>query len=122
MRSDTALHIRALRIASEAIPATFTPNPTLLPMNPLIGLSLSGASLTPFNDLAVGEGALGRPVWGPEQLLGDIELRLGLESPGVSRALRIMSWAARMDQLCDGGAFYARSFERNPFTIGPLSG
>lgn len=87
-------------------------------MHPLIGLSLSGATLTPFNDHAPGTGALGRPVWGPAQWLRDLELRLGLDCSPAPTALRTMRWAARMDTLVTSAGeesprrpFYARSFE-----------
>jgi RecB family exonuclease len=87
-------------------------------MHPLIGLSLSGATLTPFDDHPAGTGVLGRPVWGPAQLLRDLELRLGLERQPAPDALRTMRWAARMDTLAastdltpQARPFYARSFE-----------
>lgn len=58
-------------------------------MHPLVGLEFSGATLTPFDDLAPGQGVLGKPVWGPLEFLRDLELRLGLTG-GVesSSALR----------------------------------
>ena len=80
-------------------------------MHPLVGLDLSGASLTPFNDVAPGEGVLGQPVWGPEQFLRDLELRLGLGGPESTEALRVMRWAARMDPFALQGRFYSASFE-----------
>ncbi|HEY6727144.1 MAG TPA: PD-(D/E)XK nuclease family protein [Polyangiaceae bacterium] len=85
-------------------------------MHPLVGLEFSGATLTPFDDFAPGQGALGRPVWGPEEFLRDLELRLGLgdgaDSPG---SVRTAQWAARMDvvmagKVAGGERFYSASF------------
>lgn len=80
-------------------------------MHPLVSLELAGASLTPFDDLRTGEGVLGHPVWSPEQLLRDLELRSGLGEPEGAEALRVMRWAARMDGFAGHGCFYAASFE-----------
>lgn len=80
-------------------------------MHPLVGLDLAGASLTPFDDLRAGEGALGRPVWGPDQLLRDLELRLGLGKPEGAEALRVMQWASRINAFAAHGRFYSASFE-----------
>jgi RecB family exonuclease len=83
-------------------------------MHPLIGLEFSGATLTPFDDLAPGQGALGRPVWGPTQLLRDLELRLGLDSRVTSDAVRTARFAARMAQCGRRGRFYSASFGVDP--------
>ncbi|HEU5076242.1 MAG TPA: hypothetical protein VFU02_18745, partial [Polyangiaceae bacterium] len=80
-------------------------------MHPLVGLEFSGATLTPFDDYAPGQGALGRPVWGPQELLRDLELRLGLGG-GVeaSSSLRTAQWAARMERVAERQRFYSVSF------------
>ncbi|MET0409831.1 MAG: PD-(D/E)XK nuclease family protein [Polyangiaceae bacterium] len=68
-------------------------------MHPLIGLHLSGNTLTSLDDLAPGQGHLGRPVWNARQLLGDLELRLGLPRSHVSRGLRVQQWSKRLAAL-----------------------
>lgn len=80
-------------------------------MHPLVGLEFSGATLTPFDDLAPGQGALGKPVWGPLEFLRDLELRLGLAG-GIesSSALRTAQWAARMGRIGGAPRFYSASF------------
>lgn len=80
-------------------------------MHPLVGLEFSGATLTPFDDFVPGQGALGRPVWGPQELLRDLELRLGLAGgPESPLALRTAQWAARMDRVAEQPWFYSASF------------
>ena len=94
-------------------------------MRPLVGLELSGATLTPFDDFAVGQGVLGRPVWGPGEFLQDLELRLGLSGSagggghaggaggggtGELGHLRTAQWAARMDLLIGVARFFSASF------------
>lgn len=80
-------------------------------MDPLVGLEFSGATLTPFDEFAPGQGALGRPVWGPQELLRDLELRLGLAGgvEGLS-AVRTAQWAARIDRIAAVDRFYSASF------------
>jgi len=68
-------------------------------MHPLVGLDLSGNTLTPLDDLESVPGHLGRPVWNARQLLGDLELRLGLPRTQVSRGLRVQQWSKRMAAL-----------------------
>ncbi|HEX2734534.1 MAG TPA: PD-(D/E)XK nuclease family protein [Polyangiaceae bacterium] len=84
-------------------------------MHPFVGLELSGASLTPVNDLEPGTGRLGAPVWGPEELLRDLELRLGI--PQVeqdSSAVRVTRWAERIAPLAAAGRYYSSSFKLDP--------
>ena len=83
-------------------------------MHPLVGLNLGGATLTPFDDCVAGSGALGKPVWGPEQLLRDLELRLGLPSPQVNDAVRTARWAQRMSTIAAKRRFYTGSFDVDP--------
>jgi ATP-dependent helicase/nuclease subunit B len=68
-------------------------------MHPYVGLHLSGNTLTALDDPAPGQGHLGRPVWNARQLLGDLELRLGLGHARVSRGLRVQQWSRRLAAL-----------------------
>jgi ATP-dependent helicase/nuclease subunit B len=83
-------------------------------MRVLAGLELGGATLTRFDDRDSGQGAIGEVVWGPEQLLRDLELRLGLGTDQESAALRTAKWAERMAPIAPLGRFYSRSFEVDP--------
>lgn len=84
-------------------------------MHPYVGPEFSGAALIPANDPASATGTLGWPVWGPEQFLRDLELRLGLSrSQHDHPALRITRWAARMALLAPQGRFYSHSYEVDP--------
>jgi RecB family exonuclease len=83
-------------------------------MRILAGLQLGGATLTALDDLGVGHGVIGDAVWGPAELLRDLELRLGLSTEEESDALRVARWAGRMDQLAPAGRFYTRSFGMDP--------
>jgi integrase len=47
-------------------------------MTPFVGLFVGSAALTEHDDPEVGTAIIGRPVWSPTALLGDIELRLGI--------------------------------------------
>jgi hypothetical protein len=80
-------------------------------MRPLVGISLGGTALTDRDDLAIGSGTIGQPVWGPGQLLRDLELRCGIPGPVESHALRVQRWSARMAELAPKGRFYSRSYE-----------
>lgn len=81
---------------------------------PLVGLRLGGAALTPYDDLAPDTGTLGRPVWGPRELLADLELRLGLPRDEAPAALREQAFAARLKALVAPGKFWAASFGVDP--------
>jgi ATP-dependent helicase/nuclease subunit B len=65
-------------------------------VHPLVGLSLSGNTLTPLDEPGAAAGHLGRPVWNARQLLSDLELRLGLPRAQVSRGLRVQQWSKRL--------------------------
>src|SRR5262245_34535388 len=56
-------------------------------MNPLAALTSSRC----YRD------GLGVPVWGPTGLLHDLELRLGVPPPSTSTALRVRSYAERIE-------------------------
>jgi ATP-dependent helicase/nuclease subunit B len=77
----------------------------------LAGLELGGATLTAFDDLAPDTGVVGRAVFSPARLLGDLELRLGLVSAAEPEAVRIARWAERMERSASADCFYAKSFE-----------
>lgn len=83
-------------------------------MRILAGQKLAGATLTALDDLTVGRGAIGDAVWGPVELLRDLEIRLGLATDEEPDALRVAKWAERMDQVAPAGRFYTRSFEVDP--------
>lgn len=87
-------------------------------MHPLVGLQLSGNTLTPLDELAPGEGQLGRPVWNPRQLLSDLELRLGLPRPQLARGLRVQHWSQRMVRLMAdssrGAPYFAPAYAADP--------
>ncbi len=76
-------------------------------MKPTVGWGLSGPS---FVDSPQGA-RLGEPLWGPGELLRDLELRLGLPAVSVSEGARVSVYRARIGRLGSGAAFYARSFE-----------
>jgi ATP-dependent helicase/nuclease subunit B len=79
-------------------------------MHPLVGLHLDAVTLTSVDDLASRQGTVGKPVWGPKQLLRDLELRLGLNIPPSAEAVRVACFAARMTELAPHGRFYSQSF------------
>lgn len=85
-------------------------------MHPFLVLSHGHSALTPFNAFAPGQGALGKPVWGPGQLLRDLELRLGLGAGAevASDSSRTLSWSKRMRALAPEQPFYAASFAIDP--------
>ena len=81
-------------------------------LTPLISLLFAGRTLTEHDDLRPGEARIGCPVWGPAQLLGNLELQLGLPRPARSEAVRVQRWSRRMAALeaARPGRFYARSY------------
>ncbi|HWO10866.1 MAG TPA: hypothetical protein VNN80_15335, partial [Polyangiaceae bacterium] len=87
-------------------------------MHPLIGLHLSGNTLTPLEDLAPGEGRLGRPTWNATQLLADLELRLGLPRARVLRGARVQQWSKRLAALASARAgdvpYFAAAYAVDP--------
>lgn len=80
-------------------------------MRVLTGLHLGGATLAERGDVPAGTGSIGDACWGPAQLLGDLELRLGLSAPYPPSAVRVARFAARMAKLAPRGRYYSRSFE-----------
>src|SRR5688572_21659761 len=76
----------------------------------IAGLDLAGATLTPHDDLPRGSGLLGDAIFGPPQLLRDLELRLGRGAAPEAGSLRAARWAARMTKLAPRGRFYSESF------------
>ena len=57
--------------------------------------------------------AIGKPVVGPNGLLGLLESALGLVGPNTSAAVRIARYQGRLNSLDDGARFYSRSFARD---------
>ncbi|MEP7052352.1 MAG: PD-(D/E)XK nuclease family protein [Pseudomonadota bacterium] len=80
-------------------------------MRALVGQEFGGTTLTALDDLERGRGVIGDVVWGPKQLLRDLELRLGLGTGAEPEALRVARLAARMATSAPLGRFYSRSFE-----------
>ncbi|MEO8899955.1 MAG: PD-(D/E)XK nuclease family protein [Polyangiaceae bacterium] len=80
-------------------------------MKVLLGQEFGGTTLTVLDELERGRGVIGDVVWGPKQLLRDLELRFGLGAGAEPEALRVARWAARMATLAPLGRFYSRSFE-----------
>lgn len=78
------------------------------------GLDFGGPTLTALDDPAFGGGHLGQAVWGPTELLRDLELRLGIAGDPPVAALRIARWAERMHRLAPCGRFYSMSFGLDP--------
>ena len=78
-------------------------------MRVIAGLDLESASLTEADDIALDTGEIGRSVLGPDGLLRDHELRLGLPPPDVSALVRVARYAARIAELEPRERFYSRS-------------
>jgi len=78
------------------------------------GLGFGGPTLIPLDDPAFGQGHIGHCVWGPAELLRDLELRLGIAADPPVPALRIARWAERMNRLAPFGRFYSLSFGLDP--------
>src|SRR6187401_2865009 len=87
-------------------------------MHPLVGLQLSGNTLTSLEDVGAGSGQLGRPIWNATLLLGDLELRLGLPRTGVLRGQRVQQWSRRLAALIGDGSrgvpFFAAAYGVDP--------
>ena len=84
-------------------------------MRPLGGLLFRGATLTEHDDLAVGTGALGRPVWNRTALLGDLEMRLGISTVPADHGVRLQQWSRRLaDVAQDVPRFYSKSYVVDP--------
>jgi ATP-dependent helicase/nuclease subunit B len=80
----------------------------------LVGLNFGGATWVGPEALPVGGATLGQTTWGPDQLLRDLELRLGLVGRTEPLALRVAHWQARMATLTGRGRYYSRSFDVDP--------
>lgn len=80
-------------------------------MRVLAGWEVAGAALTAFDELDLGRATIGDAVWGPNQLLRDLELRLGRSFDAEPEVLRIARWAARLATLAPLGRFYSKSFD-----------
>ncbi|MBX3209803.1 MAG: PD-(D/E)XK nuclease family protein [Labilithrix sp.] len=76
-------------------------------MKPIAGLGLGGPVVRA--DASAAPTLLGAPAWGPNGLLRDLELRLGLPHVDESTSARVPRWAARAKALADVSAFYTRS-------------
>ncbi len=83
-------------------------------MRILAGVEFGGPTLTAWDDPASRRGHLGHAVWGPGELLRDLELRLGIGSDPPIAALRVAKWAERMNRLAPFGRFYSMSFGLDP--------
>ena len=76
-------------------------------MRPLVGLWLGGGCVREARAARLGE-----PTWGPDELLCDLELRLGFPKSAHSSKAALPRWAARIAEL--GPAFYSASFAADP--------
>lgn len=77
----------------------------------LVGLALGEGSLTSRS----ARGELGSAACGPQQLLADLELRLGLPQRDVSAVERVQACVLRARRaVARGPQFYARSFAHDP--------
>ncbi len=85
-------------------------------MRPLAGLFFRGATLTEHDELAPGAGALGRPVWGVQALLANLELRLGLPTPAAVHGLRLQRWSQRLAE----GARSSERFYSGSYSVDPI--
>ena len=61
-----------------------------------LGLDWTGRTLSRFDDHSIESGAIGEVTWGPAELLGDLELRLGLGASVEPEAVRVAKWAERI--------------------------
>lgn len=86
-------------------------------MRVLLGLHFGGATLAEPDGCSADVASIGRATWGPAQLLGDLELRLGLQVKAEPQAVRVASWQARIAQVCGYGRYYSRSFEVEPLGV-----
>ena len=86
-------------------------------MHPLIGLNLSGNTLTSLDEPGRVTGHLGRPVWSEQGFLSDLELRLGLPRTPVSAGLRVQQWSKRLARLLADSQqppYYAAAYGVDP--------
>lgn len=84
-------------------------------MHPIVGMGFGGAVLTPFNDPRVARGKLGCPVWGPYELLEDLELSLGLFRRAGDAPVRTACWLERMRVHGERTRFYSRALQVDPW-------
>jgi ATP-dependent helicase/nuclease subunit B len=79
------------------------------------GLLFRGATLTEYDDLALGTGAVGRPVWNRTALLADLELRLGIPPAPSAHGVRLQQWSRRLAETTAGSTrFFSKSYELDP--------
>ncbi len=98
--------------AQRPAPARPIVQSTVRGLDVIAGLSLTpSSSLTEFDDLAAGEARLEQIALGPDALLRDLELRLGLAVPDVLPVVRVAHWSARLAALAPRGRFYSRSYQ-----------
>lgn len=76
-----------------------------------LGLALDGAShLAPGN-------RLGEWTTGPQGLLAQLELELGLAAPPVSHTSRVMHYSLALEKANNGKRFYSESFSVDPLGV-----
>ena len=79
-------------------------------LRPVVGRWLGGTVAG-----ADGRGTVGEPVWGPEALLRDLELRTGIAAARPPQeALRVAAWSSRLAALLSEEPFYASSYRIDP--------
>lgn len=85
-------------------------------MIPLVGLGLGGRAATEHAPSSIDSGTLGQPVWGPEGLLRDLELRLGLPDTEVDAPVRVQAFsrALHAHAVAQPHAFFAKSLATDP--------
>ena len=82
-------------------------------MNIVFGLWADGRAVPEHG--AAGPAAAGSPVLGPLGLLDALETMLGFGSPQTAEVERIAAWQSKLETV-DGGRFWTRSFEADPWT------
>jgi ATP-dependent helicase/nuclease subunit B len=98
-------------VPSESPRTDLSGPPAVGGMTPLVSPLFHGPVLTEHTDLVPGEGVLGRPVWGPGALLGNLELRLGLPRLEMDDAVRVQHWSRRLATLdASRPRFYSKSY------------
>jgi len=81
-------------------------------MKPLGGLLFRGATLTEYDDLALGAGTVGRPVWNRTALLADLELRLGIPAAASAHGVRLQQWSRQLAETSKAApCFFSKSYE-----------
>jgi ATP-dependent helicase/nuclease subunit B len=84
-------------------------------MTPFVGRFFGRAVLTEADDLHLGSGIVGRPVWGPTALLANLELRAGLPGFQQTEHVRLQRWSRRLHEIESATPrFYSRSYATDP--------